>query len=439
MMKLRKIFFFTLIFTALVFCISCKGKKDPYADLDDDITNDESDTDTDTEQTDTAPDKDDSDNNGDTIDDTSDTENDGDVNDTDIPDESHDTDPNPTDDDDPQPQDGDHDTDDDEHDNDHDTDTDTDPEDPGDGFPIPEADDASLICTGQNKCFNGSTEIACPPLSNADFFGQDAQYAKKGYCLMKSFTTSADIVTDNIFGLIWQRNLPEQYDGCTGDTGKKCTYQQAINYCSNLNYAGFSDWRLPAPEEFATIIDFGKINPTIDDSIFPMPGTIMKTFWTQTSSLFTNGKIWVVDFATGETVENPSNYFYVRCVRGGENLNVPDFKTLDNSIVEDSQYNFYWTQPTTDTMTWQEALAYCKNLEYADEKGWRLPNINELVTLLNHFTARPASQFPGMTLNYFWSSTSSEEYALNAWSINSSDGTIRAIDKTVKVKVICVK
>ena len=434
-MKLKRILFFTFLFTVLIFCVSCGGKNKKYPDIDDDIFSDD-----DTDTTDTAPIEEDGDHQEDITDNDADTDTEEPGDDDTVPDESpeHDYD---------QPDDSDSDTnpvvdDDTDTDTNPTVDDDTDTEETGDEDYIPYKDDPTLVCTGQNKCFNNSDVMSkCPASPNSSFFGQDAQYAKKGYCLLKSYSTTSDLVTDNIFGLIWQRNLPSTYTGCIGSSGSACTYQQAIDYCDNLNYAGFSDWRLPAPEEFATIINFGKNAPAIDTDIFPVPGTTQKIFWTYTASSYSNGKSWSVDFTKGETREEnaSSNYFYARCVRGGENLIAPKFEKLENSIVEDLSYDFLWSEPTTATMTWQEALAYCTKLDFAGETGWRLPNINELVTLLNHFIARPASEFPDMPLNYFWSSTSYEGYAYNAWIINTSDGTIKAMDKTLEAKVLCVK
>lgn len=434
-MKLRKFFFFTLVFAALVFCISCKGKNDPYADLDDDIIRDDSDT-----SADTDPDKDDD--TGDTTDDTSDTAPDDDT-DTDsgdhnnIPDESHETDHDPIDDSDSQSQDEDTD----EPEDDPSSDDDADTEEQGDEDSIIGHEDPVVVCTGQNQCFNDYQSTSCPASPTSDFFGQDWQYAQKGYCLNKSFSTTNDLVTDNISGLIWQRKLPESYSGCTGSSGAACLYQQALEYCENLAYAGFSDWRLPTPEEFATIIDFGKTGPALDSDIFPVQTTTQKTFWTSAASLYSSGKSWSIDFTKGETREEQiaSNYFYVRCVRGAT-LEKPSFKAIkDGEIIEDSQNNLFWTKSPSESIPWKDALMYCKNLEYADETGWRLPNINELASIIDHSTTRPASEFPGLTMNYLWSSTSYSGYAYNAWSVSASDGTIKSMDKTLTARVICVK
>ena len=68
------------------------------------------------------------------------------------------------------------------------------------------------ICTGQTKCYNNKEEISCPDKNN-DFYGQDAQYAKAGYCYPQSFTVKTvsgkNIVVDNNTGLEWQQTISE--------------------------------------------------------------------------------------------------------------------------------------------------------------------------------------------------------------------------------------
>ncbi|RXM22195.1 DUF1566 domain-containing protein, partial [Citrobacter sp. AAK_AS5] len=87
------------------------------------------------------------------------------------------------------------------------------------------------------------------------FTGQDAQYLVQ--CEARDYTVSGaannDVVTDNNTGLIWQRTLPATYAGCTGESGTKCTWQEAIDYCADLSYGGSDDWRLPSRKELATL------------------------------------------------------------------------------------------------------------------------------------------------------------------------------------------
>ena len=450
-MKLRKVLFFSFVFAALVFCISCKGKGDKYDEFDD--------WDTDMNDNDSGDTSEDSDiNDSDTATDTEpDSDSDTGDNDSEIPDEPNETDHDRIDDNDSRPQeDEDHNTDQDEEplsDDDTDTTPDETPEEPADEDSIPETEEPATICTGQNKCYSNKNnkELACPASPDADFFGQDAQYANKGYCISKTFSTTSDTVEDNITGLVWQRKLPET--GCpnhaAGTNIIVCTKQEAVDYCNNLSYAGESDWRLPSPEEFATIKNFGSIPAiynTDDTEYFPLPSTTETIFWTSASSLASSGKSWAVDFNTGETIEKDdtkaSSTFYVRCVRG-EGLAKPDFKTFSENeevVIYDDTNNLKWTKTIGNEVTWKAALKYCEDLEYAGETNWRLPNINELASLIDYSRYNPASQFPGINSLNLWSSTSYIGYTSSAWIADMSSGTVLINNgKTLPFKVICVK
>ena len=437
-MKFRKALFFILLFTALVFSISCHGKGNKYDEFDDWDSNALDDSDQLPGDSEPSQDTD-----------TNENEPDGD---TDSQDDS-DADTNP----DETPDVTDEDTAVDDTDTQNDNDADTNPDEPdetGDEDSIPEKEDPAVICTGQNKCFGNTAEKTCPSSPDANFFGQDAQYAKKGYCLLKSYTTTSDLVTDNITGLIWQRKLPTE--GCANSSEEGltiCTKQEAIDYCKNLNYAGFSDWRLPTPEEFATIKSFGSV-PAVDTEKFPLPtNSNEKFFWTAYSVIAESGKSWAVDFHKGETIElseqtGLNRFSYVRCVRGDE-LTKPDFKTFtenEEDIVYDYTNNLKWTKIIVNDkeeakeLSWQEALKECEDLEYAGETEWRLPNINELASIIDYSRYLPASEFPSLSPVIFWSSTSYVNGPTQAWVTDISSGAARIYsDKIFPAKVLCVK
>ncbi len=433
-MKLEKTFAFFLLIAALIFCVSCGGKGSKYDDLDDSdaVDNDSEKEDEDKPLPVTDEDGDD---NGDTEADDSDTETDDSDTEADDSDTESDADEisDDTDDDTNEPR-----PDNDPNDEEPVSDGDNTIE-PSDTDSISHKDDSEIICTGQTKCYNSIEEITCPPQPDEDFFGQDAQYAGKGYCFPKSWdSTNQQIVTDYNTGLVWQRKLPSTYEGCTGNSGALCLYSQAVNFCENLELENFNDWRLPTPEEFATIIDYGR-TPAINTDIFSVPKSLVRNFWTQTASA-SGGKIWYVDFTKGSTELDDDNAKLVRCVRGNYQLSSADFEIenegSEDEIVEDSVHNLHWKIiESEEGFKWKKSLEQCKDLG----TGWRLPSINELASLLDYSLSQPASKFPLLPSDAFWSSTSYNESPDYAWRINSANGIIETGKKTKTAAVICVK
>jgi len=77
----------------------------------------------------------------------------------------------------------------------------------------------------------------------------------------------------------------------------------------------------------------------------------------------------------------------------------------DNSkeVVVDKSTNLMW-QDDNDvksiTKTWVEAINYCENLTLGGYTDWRLPNINELKSIVDYTKAEPAisSEFSNVAL-----------------------------------------
>ena len=79
------------------------------------------------------------------------------------------------------------------------------------------------------------------------------------------------------------------------------------------------------------------------------------------------------------------------------------------------------------SMYWYDAINACENLDYAGWNDWRLPNINELSSIINH-----SMYYPCFDQNYFiqnppdapvWSSTICASWYDGAWIINVYDGS----------------
>ena len=301
------------------------------------------------------------------------------------------------------------------------------------------------ICTGQNKCYNNEEEMTCPTSSSADFFGQDAYYASLGKCTPQSFTVKVfsgdNVVLDNSTGLMWQQTI-------LTDTYK---WADAVSYCNDLSYAGYSDWRLPTPQELLTIVDNSKYGPAINTTYFPNMSSTSDSVYYWSSKPYGTNYVQLLRLCYGNIYHFSSSYnqsssLKVVCVRGNE-LPKASFTTQTISgeiVVKDSTTGLMWqkTYPSSTTYTWQNALKYCESLVYAGYDDWRLPNKNELASLLNYDkSAAPYSDFPDMpsTDNYFWSSSTVVYGTYYAWLVDFDYGRVSSDGKTYSNGVRCVR
>ena len=288
------------------------------------------------------------------------------------------------------------------------------------------------ICTGSKKCFDDQNNINCP-VEGADYFGQDAQYAALGYCIQKSFSvenvSGEKTVVDNNTGLEWQQTISEN----------SYKWDEAVTYCADSTYAGKSDWRLPTKTEILTIFD------SVGYNIY-----FMETDVVWTSSLKNSNSPWAMDFSGGSSfIGSKDGYAKYRCVRGDIQPEAEFHSAVmgnGDEIVADSTNHLLWQASVTaanSEKTWKQALAYCENLTYAGFSDWRVPNKNELFTLLNNGETTPASYFPNAysVLNEtFWSS-SSVQAGNQAFVVdfNNADISFSTKSNSDKHNILCVR
>lgn len=150
----------------------------------------------------------------------------------------------------------------------------------------------------------------------------DDGYYEKGSAL--SYTDNTDgTMTDDNTGLMWKRcSEPDMTSDCTGSgsqTPSKYSWQNAINRCEILDYAGYTDWRLPNAKELWSIIKLEGASPLIDQTAFP--STIGGSYWTATTFPGTTGNALYVSFSTGSLDDGGKDTTcWVRCVHGQQNL-----------------------------------------------------------------------------------------------------------------------
>lgn len=121
-----------------------------------------------------------------------------------------------------------------------------------------------------------------------------------------------DIIIDNTTKLIWASDANAA--GC--NNGNQIAWLGAINYANNLNFAGFTDWRIPNFYELLSICDYFLLNPSIKQP--PFANTKNGYYWTSTTNIGNSVKAWFISFADcWNSRLDKINTYYIRCVRKG--------------------------------------------------------------------------------------------------------------------------
>jgi len=116
--------------------------------------------------------------------------------------------------------------------------------------------------------------------------------------------------------------------------------------------------------------------------------------------------------------------------------------TKEGDIVKDSVTKLEWQDDTiTGTMEWQEAINYCEGLILGDYDDWRLPNINELKSIIDRNRSNPAIvlAFEHTSSSAYWSSTTSKGNHEVAWNVYFNYGNVDGNYKDSGRYVRCVR
>jgi len=86
--------------------------------------------------------------------------------------------------------------------------------------------------------------------------------------------------------------------------------------------------------------------------------------------------------------------------------------------------------------TWQDAINYCRNVvQLGNRKGWRLPTIEELMSLVDPSQSNPAlpagHPFINVQGTFYWSSTTYESSSSRAWFVSMNVGFVQVYSKSV--------
>jgi hypothetical protein len=274
-------------------------------------------------------------------------------------------------------------------------------------------------------------------LSYTNTYGEDNDYNINSPFYINN---NDGTITDTITGLMWQKT-----------DGGEITFENAITYTDTLTLGGFNNWRLPNAHEAFSILNLQNNNPALDVSFFTK--TPAEYWWTSNRQINDSTKIWVTNAGGGignhpksETISaGGTKKVHVRAVR--DIIAPPIFTTVYsdnlNGTITDNRTNLVWQKiPNSNPMTWEAALQYAENLTLGNDSNWRLPNIKELQSLNDESYVNPSvnpSFFNNMGVRKYWSSTTQQNQAANAWYWNTQYGITTYDAKSNNNFVLCVR
>jgi hypothetical protein len=117
-----------------------------------------------------------------------------------------------------------------------------------------------------------------------------------------------------------------------------------------------------------------------------------------------------------------------------------------SEAVLDRETGLVWEKsPQPTTATWGSARFACINKNVGGQKGWRLPAIPELASLIDPSVAIPGPTLPSghpftnVLSALYWSATAYAEDPTIAWLVLFHNGNVGAISKTSSHQVWCVR
>jgi hypothetical protein len=312
------------------------------------------------------------------------------------------------------------------------------------------------LATGQKTCHDTSgQEILCTGT------GQDAEHNKGDPWPAPRFKRQEETVLDRLTGLVWTENanLAEF----------PVTWQEALNFVHHMNQEeafGYADWRLPNRRELRSLISFQTKRPALPEG-HVFKNVVLSWYWTSTTASINRAYAWYIHMEGGRMFyggKAESFLFWPVRRRGYDRLprtgqmqcfdsggtSMPckgsgqdgeyqagrvwprqRFESVGDGVV-DRLTGLCWSKNadlTDKPVTWEHAFKATKDLRGSSHgvRPWRLPNINELESLVDasmHSPALPA-QHPFKNLREaYWSSTTSMFEPDWAWALYLAKGAV---------------
>lgn len=321
------------------------------------------------------------------------------------------------------------------------------------------------------------------------------------------FTDDGDgTVTDNLTGLMWLKNancINTSYasfdnDGTAGDG--LVTWQHALDFVAGINAgtypncgSGHANWRLPNRKELRSLINYGQSTNATWLNNQGLTNVQAGQYWSSGTYVASTASAWdfIMDIGHMSASPKASNY-YVWPVRSGLSFAAPAgvpktgqttsydantakaddgglqkgiawpnqrFTDNDDGTVTDNLTGLIWARDGSTpaftgsstcsggTKGWQNALDYVaclKTNNYIGYNDWRMPNVNELESLIHAeytketicggacWTNAAWLNFQGfinVQANFYWSSSTYAANTASAWGVGMDVGSMYESDK----------
>jgi len=98
---------------------------------------------------------------------------------------------------------------------------------------------------------------------------------------------------------------------------------------------------------------------------------------------------------------------------------------------DSSNINYNYKTDSSNRNYWLGAIDHCENSNLANITSWRMPNINELKSIINYTNKNPSTyiEFSRALFNtndtiHYWSSTTRLDVPNQAWYVNFYNGLV---------------
>ena len=121
-----------------------------------------------------------------------------------------------------------------------------------------------------------------------------------------------DVIIDRATGLMWTADG----DGRGGSAGESLNWNDAIDYALGINFANFTDWRLPNVKELVSLIEYEAASPFFPTGFVNIYSGL---YWTSTTFFLATTNAWLIDLGSGliDPWIPKTGLFHLMCVRGG--------------------------------------------------------------------------------------------------------------------------